>query len=111
MKTVSRLVVWAAVGAAIIWWPTRPTSFNARWVALPPAMSWDTISRRSVLMRGLKSVGSVEWAGGWEKSRPHFYSFRNSSGDFATSQPQAVWPTPLGRIGFQSRFFNNRSLD
>ena len=45
MKTVFRLVVWAAVGAAIIWWPTRPTSFNARWVALPPAMSWDTISK------------------------------------------------------------------
>jgi hypothetical protein len=40
MKTLTRILVWLAVAAAILWWPSRPTSgsFNARWVAMPSAM-------------------------------------------------------------------------
>jgi hypothetical protein len=38
MKAVLRVSAWAAIAAAIIWWPTRPT-FNARWVAMPSAMT------------------------------------------------------------------------
>ena len=34
-----RIIAWAVVAAAIVWWPTRPTGFNARWVSLPTAMS------------------------------------------------------------------------
>jgi len=41
MKTVLRILAWAAVAAVIMWWATRPTSFNARWVAMPSAMSWE----------------------------------------------------------------------
>ena len=43
MKTVFGLVVWAAVGAAIIWWQSRPIGFAQRFVSMPPAMTWDTI--------------------------------------------------------------------
>ena len=39
MKTVLRILAWAAVAAAILWWPTRPTNFTARWVAMPSAMT------------------------------------------------------------------------
>jgi len=39
IKIVLRILTWAAVAAAIIWWPTRPTGFNARWVAMPSAMT------------------------------------------------------------------------
>jgi hypothetical protein len=38
MKTALRVLAWAAVAAAIMWLPTRPTSFNARWVAIPAAL-------------------------------------------------------------------------
>jgi hypothetical protein len=37
------ILAWAVVGAAIIWWP-RPSGFNARWVAMPQAMSWQTLN-------------------------------------------------------------------
>ena len=40
-----RIIAWAVVAAAIVWWPTRPTGFNARWVSLPAAMPWDVINR------------------------------------------------------------------
>ena len=44
MKTGVRILGWAAVAAAIIWWPTRPTtSFNARWVAMPSAMTQEML--------------------------------------------------------------------
>jgi len=39
MKTALRILAWAAVAAAIIWWPTRPTGFDVRWVAMPSAMT------------------------------------------------------------------------
>jgi len=39
MKAALRASAWAAIAAAIIWWPTRPTGFNARWVAMPSAMT------------------------------------------------------------------------
>jgi hypothetical protein len=29
----------------IMWWPTRPTSFNARWVAMPSAMTLEMFNR------------------------------------------------------------------
>jgi hypothetical protein len=45
MKTVLRILAWAAVATFITWWPTRPTSFDARWVSMPAAMSWDALSR------------------------------------------------------------------
>jgi len=46
MKTVFRLVVWAAVGAAIIWWQSRPIGFAQRWPdTLPPSMTLDMITR------------------------------------------------------------------
>jgi len=43
MKTVLRIFAWAVVVAAIMWWPTRPTGFQARWVAMPPAMNWEML--------------------------------------------------------------------
>ena len=43
MKTVLRILACAVAAAAIMWWPTRPTGFDARWISLPPAMSWDMI--------------------------------------------------------------------
>jgi hypothetical protein len=45
MKTLTRILAWLAVAAAILWWPSRPTGFNARWVSLPPAMEWQLIER------------------------------------------------------------------
>jgi hypothetical protein len=39
MKTTLRILAWATVAAAIKWRPTRPTGFNARWVAMPSAMT------------------------------------------------------------------------
>jgi hypothetical protein len=45
MKTLLRIASWILVAAAIVWWPTRPTSFQTRWVSMPAAMSWDTISK------------------------------------------------------------------
>jgi hypothetical protein len=44
MKTVLRILAWAVVAAAIVWWPTRPPAFNARWVSMPAAMSWSDYS-------------------------------------------------------------------
>ena len=38
------VLVLAAVAAAALWWP-RPAVFDVRWVNLPPAMSWDTITK------------------------------------------------------------------
>jgi len=37
-----RIIAWAVVAAAIVWWPTRPTGFDARWVSMPAAMSWQS---------------------------------------------------------------------
>jgi len=31
--------------AAILWWPMHSTDFRTRWVAMPPAMSWEMIYR------------------------------------------------------------------
>jgi hypothetical protein len=44
MKTALRILAWAALAAIIVQWPTRPTSFNARWVAMPSAMSWQMLN-------------------------------------------------------------------
>ena len=44
MKTLLRILAWVALAAIIVWWPTRPTSFNARWVAMPSAMSWQMLN-------------------------------------------------------------------
>jgi hypothetical protein len=51
MKTLLRILAWVAVAAIIIWWPTRPTSFNARWVAMPSAMP------REMLITARKAAG------------------------------------------------------
>jgi hypothetical protein len=45
MKATFRILAWAAVTAAIIFWWPRPPGFNARWVSLPPAMEWQLIER------------------------------------------------------------------
>jgi hypothetical protein len=45
MKAAVLLIGWLIAAVAIVWWPTRPTGFNARWVAMPAAMSWDMISK------------------------------------------------------------------
>ena len=39
IKTVLRILAWAAITAAIMCWPKGPTSFDARWVAMPAAMT------------------------------------------------------------------------
>jgi hypothetical protein len=39
------LIAWVAITAAILWWPMHRLGFDARWVAMPPAMSWETIDR------------------------------------------------------------------
>jgi hypothetical protein len=39
MKTALRIFACAAIAIVIMWWPTRPTSFNSRWVAMPSAMT------------------------------------------------------------------------
>jgi len=41
-KMKALLIAWAAITAAILWWPTHQVGFKARWVQLPPAMSWAT---------------------------------------------------------------------
>ena len=38
------IIAWLLATAMILYWP-HETGFRARWVALPPAMSWDTISK------------------------------------------------------------------
>ena len=38
MKTLLRIACWLLVAAAIVWWRSGPTSFNARWVSMPAAM-------------------------------------------------------------------------
>jgi len=38
------IIAWLLATAAILYWP-QETGFRARWVALPPAMSMDTINR------------------------------------------------------------------
>jgi len=45
MKAVLRVSAWAAIAAAIIWWPTRPTGFNARWVSMPAALPGEIIDK------------------------------------------------------------------
>ena len=45
MKTMPRILAWAAVAAAVMWWPTRPTGFNARWIAMPLAMTLEMFNR------------------------------------------------------------------
>jgi hypothetical protein len=39
------LIAWVAITAAILWWPTHQVGFKARWVQLPPAMSWEMLDR------------------------------------------------------------------
>ena len=41
MKTVLRILAWAVVAAAIVWWWSAPTGFAARWVSMPAAMPWE----------------------------------------------------------------------
>jgi hypothetical protein len=36
------LIVWMAITAAILWWPTHQTGFKARWVVMPPSISLET---------------------------------------------------------------------
>jgi hypothetical protein len=43
VKTALRILAWAAIATTIMWWPTRPISFNARWVAMPSAMTWEML--------------------------------------------------------------------
>jgi hypothetical protein len=39
------LIIAAVVmAAALLWWPRHP-SFDQRWLAMPPAMSWELISK------------------------------------------------------------------
>jgi len=38
------LLIIAAVTAAALWWP-REGVFESRWVSMPPAMSWNMISK------------------------------------------------------------------
>jgi len=38
------LLIIATVAAAAVWWP-RLVSFDQRFVSMPPAMSWDTITK------------------------------------------------------------------
>ena len=63
MKTSARIIVWFAVAAAIMWWQNRPTGFNARWVSLPPAMSWDTISKARKAAERPVYVPHCKWPG------------------------------------------------
>jgi len=39
MKTPARIIAWLVVAAAIMWWCQRPTGFDARWIAMPAAMT------------------------------------------------------------------------
>jgi hypothetical protein len=39
------VIGWVAIAAAILWWPTHSTDFQTRWVAMPPAMNWETLDR------------------------------------------------------------------
>jgi hypothetical protein len=39
-----RIAAWILVAAAIVWWQSGPTGFNARWVSMPPAISWSDYS-------------------------------------------------------------------
>jgi len=39
------LIAWITMTAAILWWPMHSTDFRTRWVAMPPAMSWEMIYR------------------------------------------------------------------
>jgi len=63
MKTVLRIFAWAVVAAAVIWWPTRPTGFNARWVSLPAAMSWEVIDRARKAAERPVYVPHCKWPG------------------------------------------------
>ena len=38
------IIAWAVIAAVVLAWP-RPSSFNARWVSMPLAMSWDMLNR------------------------------------------------------------------
>ena len=39
------IIAWVAITAAILWWPTHHIGFTARWVAMPPAMSFEMLDR------------------------------------------------------------------
>jgi hypothetical protein len=39
------LIAWLAIAAAILWWPIHSTDFRTRWVAMPPAMSFEMLDR------------------------------------------------------------------
>ena len=59
VKAMWLIVLVAA--AAILWWP-RPT-FQARWVSLPPAMSWDVINRARKAAERPVYVPICKWPG------------------------------------------------
>ena len=56
-----RIIAWAVVAAAIVWWPTQPTGFNARWVSLPPAMSWQAYLAARKAAGRPTFVGHCKW--------------------------------------------------
>jgi len=39
------LIGWMIATAVLLWWPQRPPVFAARWITMPPAMSWDMLDR------------------------------------------------------------------
>jgi len=39
------IIGWLAGTAAVLWWPQRPSVFAARWMAMPPAMSFEMLDR------------------------------------------------------------------
>jgi hypothetical protein len=39
------LIAWMVITAALLWWPTHQLGFDARWVAMPPAMSFEMLDR------------------------------------------------------------------
>ena len=42
---MARIIAWLSLATTILAWRSGPTRFDARWVSLPPAMSWDTITK------------------------------------------------------------------
>jgi hypothetical protein len=44
MKTALRILAWLLLATVILGWRAGPTSFQQRWVAMPQAMSWQTLN-------------------------------------------------------------------
>jgi hypothetical protein len=54
------ILAWAAVAINILWWP-RPPSFDRRFVQLPPAMSWNLISKAPKAAARPMFVAHCQW--------------------------------------------------